>query len=173
MSAGLEPLTPHWVEEMLYYAEQDDVGAVGGLILTPDQVVQQAGIAVTSQSSVEPMWNGHGAESDGCFASLKTAHEVTALTSTCLMIRKELFERCGGFLTGPLTSGHDIDMCLRLISMDKRNIFTPHARFLNHGEDARNPVVSSIDSEVLARTRSATIGTTDRYYRPHDFGEAR
>ena len=171
MIASVEPLTARWVEEMLYYAEQDDVGAVGGLILTPGQIVQQAGIAVASTNLAEPMWTGHDSESDGCFASLKTAHEVTALTSTCLMIRKELFDRSGGFNADSLRSGHDIDLCLRLIGLGKRNIFTPHARFLNHAGDGENPLVSAADRDVLARTRSAIIGASDRYYRPHDFGK--
>jgi GT2 family glycosyltransferase len=87
------------------------------------------------------------------------------------MMKKDLFDLSGGFHDGALTSGHDIDLCLRLIGMGKRNIFTPHARFLNHEADAENPLVSSTDCAVLAKTRSDIIGAVDRYYRPHDFGE--
>ena len=170
MSAAVEALTSGWVEEMLYYAEQDDVGAVGGLILTPDQIVQQGGIAVDSRSLAEPMWTGQESEADGCFASLKTAHEVTALASTLLMVRKDLFERSGGFQAKCLTGGRDIDLCLRLLSMDKRNIYTPHARFLNHTADSESSLLSSTDSQILAQKWSAIIGAADRYYRPYDFG---
>jgi len=173
MSAAVEALTPNWVEEMLYYAEQDDVGAVGGLILTPDQTVEQGGIAVACRSRVEPMWAGHESESDGCFASLKTAHEITALDSTCLMIRKDLFQRSGGFQTACGSGARDIDLCLRLLSMGKRNIYTPHARFLNHTAESATSLLSSADSEILAQKWSAVIGDADRYYRPHDFSAGR
>ena len=170
MSPAVEALTPNWAEEMLYYAEQDDVGAVGGLILTPDQVVQQGGIAVGGRSLVEAMWMGHESDSDGCFASLKSAHEVTALGSTCLMIRKDVFERSGGFQADSLTGGRDIDLCLRLISMDRRNIYTPYARFLDHAATFGHSTLSSSDTEILAKRWAGIIGAADRYYRPYDFG---
>lgn len=168
MGAGIEVLTPDWVEEMLYYAEQDDVGAVGGLILTPYQIVQQAGIAVTCRSVLEPMWSGQTSDSDGCFCSLATAHEVTAVSSTCLMVRKDLFQREGGFDTGFLTGGHDVDLCLRLSSVKKRNIFTPHARFLNNEADSADQLVSSADRDLLAKRWQSYIRAGDRYYRPAD-----
>ena len=40
-----EILTPQWLEHLLYYAEQPDVGAAGPLLLYPNRTVQHAGVA--------------------------------------------------------------------------------------------------------------------------------
>ena len=165
LGSGVEILTPDWAEQMLYYAEQGDVGAVGGLVVNPNQTVQQAGLALSPRSAVRPMWSGQRANSDGYFASLACAHEVTAVSADCLMIRKDLFLDLGGFDPCFLTAGHDVDLCLRLLSVGKRNIFTPYARFLDPEAETANRGIPSADRHLLACRWQHSLETGDRCYR--------
>ena len=48
-----------------------------------------------------------------------------------------IFVEMGGFNTDFSSIYQDVDLCLRLRSMGKRNIFTPHAVFINRESCAK------------------------------------
>src|SRR5205085_738176 len=58
MNNDVEIMTPDWVEHMLYYAEQEGVGAAGGLLLYPDGTVQHAGVVVGSRGTADHVLRG-------------------------------------------------------------------------------------------------------------------
>ena len=151
---------------MLYYSNQKDVGAVGGVILGQDGVVQEAGIAVNNRSIAEPMWRGQPGDSKDWFGSLACAHEVSAIGGACLMVRRDLFLEVDGFNTSFTTALYDVDFCLQLSAINKRNIFTPRARFLRREPAIADPPVSSADRALFEDRWHDALVSGDRYYRP-------
>lgn len=120
-------LSEDWAENLLYYAEQSQVGAVGGLVLTENQTVAEAGLRLNPQEGLLPLSRGYPAGSSGYHQSLKVAHEVSALSLQGLLLKKALFKQVGGF--NPLFESVYVgpDLCLRLRQADFQLIFTPDA----------------------------------------------
>ncbi len=167
MNNDVEIITPGWVEKMLYYAEQEDIGAVGGLLLYPDRSIQHAGVVLGCRGTADHVSRRFSGDSDGYFGTLACAHEVSVVTAACLMMRKELFAEVGGFNTDFLTVYQDVDLCLQLRSMGKRNIFTPHAVFVHHESYTRGRYYDAGDRKLLLDRWAHVIRAGDPYYNPN------
>jgi GT2 family glycosyltransferase len=167
MNNDIEILTPDWIQEMLYYADQPDVGAVGALLLYPDETVQHAGVVLGCRGTADHVSRGASSSTDGYAGSLSCAREVTAVTAACLMIRRALFDEVGGFNEHFFTAYQDVDLCLKVLKQNKRNIFTPRARFIHHESFSRGKYYDFVDRNLLLDFWEPAIKAGDRYYNPN------
>ena len=78
MNNDVEVITEDWIEEMLYYARQNDVGAVGGLLLYADRTVQHAGVVLGCRGTADHVLRNAPADSDGYAGSLACTREVSS-----------------------------------------------------------------------------------------------
>jgi len=152
---------------MLYYARQEDVGAVGAMLLYPDWTVQHAGVVLGCRGTADHVSRNAPANSDGYEGSLSCAREVSAVTAACMMLSRSAFERAGGFSEEYSTAYQDVDLCLRLRSLGFRNIFTPHARFFHFESRTRGNYYDLGDRNRLLTTWGETIAALDPYYSPN------
>ncbi|MBV9770593.1 MAG: glycosyltransferase family 2 protein [Bryobacterales bacterium] len=166
MNNDIEVITPNWAEEMLYYARQEDVGAVGGLLLYPDRSVQHAGVVLGCRGTADHVLRRAPGDSDGYAGSLSCAREVSAVTAACMMIARSDFERAGGFNEHYFTAYQDVDLCLELRSQSKRNIFAPRAVFLHRESYSRGRYYDFIDRNLLLDRWEEMIAS-DPYYNPN------
>jgi len=150
LNNDIEVITPSWIEEMLYYAEQQDVGAVGALLLYPNGTVQHAGVALGFRGTADHLVRGFNPASDGYAGSLSCAREVSAVTAACLLVKRSLYEELGGLNEHYRTAYQDVDFCLRLLlHKNKRNIFTPRARLYHHESYSRKSFYDLVDRGLL------------------------
>ncbi|MBV9302588.1 MAG: glycosyltransferase family 2 protein [Acidobacteriaceae bacterium] len=167
MNNDIEVVSPDWIEQMLYYAEQADVGAVGALLVYPDGNVQHAGIVLGCRGTGDHVLRGIPGDADGYAGSLSCAREVTAVTAACLMLRRELFLSLGGFNEHFFTAYQDLDLCLRIRDQKKRIIFTPQARFVHRESVSRGKYYDFVDRNLLLDYWEPLIKQGDPYYNPH------
>ena len=166
MNNDIETLTPNWIELMLYYAEQQDIGAVGCLLLYPNRSIQHAGVVLGCRGTADHVSRGWPGDSDGYAGSVSCAREVSAVTAACMMMRRDLYEKLGGFNQHFFTAYQDVDLCLTLRSQNKRIIFTPHARFVHHESLSRGKEYDFVDRFLLLDLWGALINKGDPYYSP-------
>jgi GT2 family glycosyltransferase len=164
MNNDVEIITSRWIEEMLYYAQQKDVGAVGALLLYPDFTVQHAGVVLGCRGTADHVSRRAPADSDGHEGSLGCAREVSAVTAACMMLRRAAFEQAGRFSEEYNTAYQDVDLCLQLRSLGFRNIFTPQARFFHFESRTRGNFYDLGDRKRLLTTWGKTIAALDPYY---------
>ncbi len=151
-----EVISSDWIESMLMHSQRDDIGVVGALLLYPNDTVQHAGLAVgtgvvsaylddddvvyTEQiEGAQPIriaseyHKYFSVQSGGYMDRLKIVSNVSAVTGACMMVKYSLFEKVGGFdaKTFPINY-NDIDFCLKVLELGKRNIFTPFAKLYHH-----------------------------------------
>lgn len=162
-----EVLEPDWIQHLLYYAHQPDIGAVGGLLLYPDRTVQHAGVVVGMSTVADHVMRGFAADDDGYFGSLACAREVLALTAACLMIKKKDYSRLNGFDDQFRTHFQDVDLCLRLVASGLRLIYTPRALLFHHESATRGHEYDHADSALLLQRWAKVYECGDPYYNPH------
>jgi GT2 family glycosyltransferase len=163
-----EIITPGWIEEMLGHLTQPGVGAVGAKLYYPDGTVQHAGDAVGIGGCADHLHNGLAHDAPGYFHRSVVAHEVSAVTAACLMVRRHVYLELGGLDERRLpVSFNDVDFCLRVQRAGWRVVFTPHAELL-HFESATRPLGAgdAAAARIMRRRWRARL-REDPFYNPN------
>ncbi len=159
-----EIIAARWLEQLLFYAEQSDVGAVGALLLHHNGAVQHAGVVLGVRGTADHAMRGFSAKADGYVGSLSCAREVSAVTAACMMVRKSLFQEVGKFNEHFFTIYQDLDLCLRLRQRGLRIIWTPQASLLHHESISRQKYYDTVDRYLLLDCWQDVIERGDPYY---------
>src|SRR5262249_11872476 len=160
-------LSPDWIEQLVYYAGQADIGAVGPLLLYPDGRVQHAGVILGPSGTADHVMRGFKHGDDGYAGSLLCAREVSAVTAACLLMKRADFEAVGGFSEHYFIHYHDVYLCLRLRRMGKRIVFTPRAELVHHECATRGDSWNWVDYTLLLDQWQDEIEAGDPYYNPN------
>ena len=134
-----EVITLNWLEEMLMYAQREDVGAVGAKLYYADKTIQHAGVVIGLGAHRTA---GHShykmpKENLGYMGRLCYTQDVTAVTGACLMVKKSLWNELNGLDTEFKISLNDVDFCLRLRKKGYLNVFTPFAELYHYESVSR------------------------------------
>ncbi len=171
-----EVITVNWLEELLMYAQREDVGAVGAKLYYPDKTIQHAGV-VLALGAHRTAGHSHYKQSKanlGYMGRLCYAQNVSAVTGACLLVKKTLFDKVGGLDEGFAISLNDVDFCLKLRELGYLNVFTPFAECFhyesisrgldNEGEKAER---YNRESEQFRTRWKAVLDAGDPYYNPN------
>jgi GT2 family glycosyltransferase len=147
-----EVISGNWLKRMAGYASLDGVGAVGCLLMYPDSKhIQHAGVAIGVGGCGSNMFTGWKVGTPLTLAQnvmLRSIHDVSAVTAACLMIRKSVFDKVGGFDKKFRINYNDVDLCLRLVRDGYRNVYLPNVKLLHHESFSRGlPGADNHDSE--------------------------
>ncbi|MBA3272245.1 MAG: glycosyltransferase family 2 protein [Chthoniobacterales bacterium] len=159
-----EIISADWLQHLLYYAEQPDIGASGALLVYENRTVQHAGVALGMRGTADHTMRGFPLDVDGYAGSLACAREVSAVTAACMMMRKSLFEEIGGFNEHFFTAYQDLDLCLRLRGRGLRIIYTPESVLVHHESVSRQKYYDMIDRMLLLDQWEPVIEAGDPYY---------
>src|SRR6185436_7796138 len=118
-----------WLTALLEYSQQEAIGAAGGKIQYPDGRLRHIGMVTCVSGGPANIFEGHPGESYGYFSSAIGVRNYAALSGECLMTRRDVFERLGGFDERLPWRDADIDYCERARAAGLRLVFTPYARF--------------------------------------------
>ncbi len=163
-----------FIREMLMFSQRQDVGAVGAKLLYPDGTIQHGGVFVGLGGSAGHSHKGHPGTSQGDMYRLAIAQNVSAVTGACLMVKKALFEKLGGFdaeIFG--VAFNDVDFCLRLRALGLWNVFTPfavatHAESKTRGyESGESAARFEREKAAFRQKYAALLAAGDPFYNPH------
>jgi len=130
-----EPLTDDWLEEIVGWLQQGDVGVVGAQLLDEDGSIQHGGVVLGMQGFAEHLFRGLEPDSWTLLGSSAWYRNVSAVTGACLGISKGLFQRIGGWDERFELCGSDVELCLRVWREGLRVVVDPYVR-LRHIERA-------------------------------------
>jgi GT2 family glycosyltransferase len=132
---------PGWLDALVETVEADErVGAVGSLCLYPDGRIQEAGAILWSNGEAFHYGWGRSPE-DRRFAF---AREVDYCSGASLLVRKDLFERLGGFDRRYAPAYYeDGDLCMGVRSLGFKVVYQPASRLVHYegataGTDTRS-----------------------------------
>jgi GT2 family glycosyltransferase len=137
MNNDIEILTSEWIEEMLSFAAQPSVGAVGARLWYPDGRLQHAGVILGLGSVAEHAHRFLQKNQPGYFGRAALHQSFSAVTAACLLIRKSIYEQVGGLDEQLAVTFNDVDFCLRVRAAGYRNVWTPYAEMIHHESATR------------------------------------
>lgn len=120
---------PDWLQAMLDVLADPRVGVVGATLLYPDRTLQHVGLAPTGRDGAwEHPYRFYPESLAGEHGELRQIRSAPAVTGACLMIRRALFDRLGGFDECHAVTMNDVDLCRRVREAGLEVVVTPHAR---------------------------------------------
>jgi len=139
LNNDMEVIRINWLEELLMYAQREDVGAVGGKLYYADKTIQHAGVVLglgAHRTAGHSHYKQHR-ENLGYMGRLCYTQNVSAVTGACLMVKKSLYEEIGGLDESFAISLNDVDFCIRLREKGYLNVFTPFAELYHFESQSR------------------------------------
>jgi len=171
-----EVITINWMEELLMFAQRQDVGAVGAKLYYGDDTIQHAGI-VLGLGAHRTAGHTHyrvNKNNFGYMGRLFYAQDVSAVTGACLLVRKSLYEELGGLDEGFAVALNDVDFCLKLRKRGLLNVFTPFAELYHYESASRgsdlggeNAERYEKESERFREKWKEELAAGDPYYNPN------
>lgn len=167
LDEDVEAVDPGWIELLLLHAGLPEVGAVGPLLLRPDGLVDQAGVAIGLRDPASPMLAGFPGDGDGYYGALPCAREVSALGAECLLVSRADFEAAGRFNEFYGNQFEDYDLCQRLAKRGLKSVYAPRPRVVNHRTPAGRRVASdAVDRALFVDCWYDELMRGDPYFNP-------
>ena len=163
LHADTEVISPDWVTSMLGFCKQPEIGAVGAKLLYRTRRIQHIGVVLGLKGVAGYPLRGHDPQDSSGLSEF--VRNCSAVSAACMMVRKELFEKLGGFDEQLPGAGNDIDFCLRIREAGYRIVWTPEAELYHDGCPASDSLNSS-QAEYFKR-RWAKFLKGDPYYSPN------
>lgn len=131
-------LTPDWLENMVGYAQNKEIGAIGARLYYEDKTIQHAGIIIGLSGIAGNMLVNLPYGKHAYFGREAATRNVAAVTGACLLCRKELYEEVG-FMDEEnfKVAFNDVDFCLKLLDKGYRNIYNPYVELIHYESKSR------------------------------------
>lgn len=112
-------IEPDSIEDMLGVCQREDVGAVGAKLLYEDDTVQHCGVVVGYHGYATAAFSLIDRNDFGYMGRPRVSWDVSAVTAACLMTKREIFDEVGGFDENFKVACNDVDLCLKIRSLNK------------------------------------------------------
>lgn len=162
-----EITTPDWLEEMARWALRPEVGVVGTQLFFPGGQIQHAGVVMGIGGHAGHVFAGLEAHTSTIFGSPDWYRDYLAVTGACLMTRRAVFERVGGFDVGYQLAFSDVEYCLRAQDEGFKTVYTPFASLKHHESASRGPNIPLCDIQRGFERMIALVERGDPYFNPN------
>lgn len=174
LNNDIEVITPNWLEEMLMFAQREDVGAVGAMLYYPDDTIQHAGVIIGIGGIAGHAHKYFNRRSYGYVSRACISQNLSACTAACLLIRKEVFVEVGGLDESFAVAFNDIDLCMQIRKAGYLIVFTPYAEFYHYESKSRGlenspEKIARFNGEIkrFKKKWGNKLESGDPYYNPN------
>ena len=169
-----EIITEDWIESLLEHSQRKEVGAVGALLLYPNNRVQHAGVILGLGEIASHSHQYWKICRRGYQGRLHSVQNLSAVTGACLMIKKSLYQELGGLNENLAIAFNDVDFCLRLREKEHLNIYTPYCKLYHYEKASRKKPKTKEDKEqkkaeasYMRKRHTEIFKNGDPYYNPN------
>ena len=163
-----------WLGQMTAYADHEEIGAVGGLIVEREtQKVISSGRVIEGCGAIGDMHRGESIESAGYFGRMLGSSNCTAVRLGCLVTRKEIFDEIGGLDQDIPDYLADLDYGLRLRRSGYRSVvlsqfrFSQRDRFSANSRDYKCDESSDPETARFLKKWDSELSVHDPSYSPN------
>ncbi len=133
-----EPL-PNWLPPLVEVLDVDEtVGATGSKLLFPDGTIQHAGVVVVENHILPDhlLARHFYYKKPGDYPETNGMRTYKVLTAASLMIRREIFQKVGGFDEGYWNGYEDVDLCFKIYQDGWKLIYQPHSVLIHYEQQS-------------------------------------
>jgi glycosyltransferase involved in cell wall biosynthesis/SAM-dependent methyltransferase len=131
----VEPCTEKWLDELVAPLAQSGAGVTGSLIFDKKtRRILHAGICFNPDGELAYPFASETEYIYNMFGGANWYRNWLAVTGACFGIRREVFEKVGGFSAKPAFPRLDVDLCLKVVlDAGQRVFYNPFARMWENG----------------------------------------
>jgi GT2 family glycosyltransferase len=165
LNDDVEVIDGNWLEVLVGFTREPDVGAAGLRLVFSDGRLQHGGHVLLGGNPGHLMF-GMSPEDTANRMALSLDREVAGVTAACLAIRAEVFDEVGGFSTLFAGNYNDVDLCCKLRHCGYRVVVSAQASLYHFESVTRDPTVGEHELALLRRRWWHEL-TADPYYNPN------
>ena len=132
-----EVIKKDWLHNMVGYAMQDHIGAVGAKLLYEDNTIQHCGVAFGIQNIAAHLGVGIPNNEFGPQARFSVPYDVAAVTAACLMISKKKYLEVGGLSEDMKVAFNDVEFNAKLLKKGYYNVCLPQVELYHYESKTR------------------------------------
>jgi glycosyltransferase involved in cell wall biosynthesis len=172
LDSDLEPLDENWLSAMGEQLSNPKIGAVGPRIVSSDDTIESSGLILLPNGSAGSAFAGYPRNFRGANRQLQAVRNYSAVSASCLLTRREVFEKTASVNTGSFDFARKdhvcvgTEFCLNLREHGLRTVSIPYAevRRASKRENARATYQN-------LQKRWPEMFRRDPYYNPNLSGE--
>lgn len=169
----IEVKNADWLSEMASLLTLNDVGCVGAKLYYSDGTIQHGGVITGIGGVAGHAHKYYPGDAHGYFGRLGVVQNFSAVTAACLLIRRYVFEKVGGFDEELKVAFNDVDFCLRVREAGYKNVWTPFAELTHfesksRGEEDTPEKIARFQREIrYMQSKWGKVLSNDPYYNPN------
>jgi GT2 family glycosyltransferase len=157
-----------WLTALVEQGQRPTVGAVGARLLYPSGLIQHAGVVMGLWQNTGHAFRNLPDTSEAYFGFPQVMRNCSAVTAACMMTKRDLFLRLGGFDEVHLAVAfQDVDYCLRVREAGLYVVYTPHCTLIHHEAVTKAEKIANPREVGYMQTRWAAVIASDPFYSPH------
>lgn len=122
-------VTKGWADVLVKELDADKtLAVVGSKLLYPDGTVQHAGVVFDDRKWPHHIYKKESADA----AYVNKQRKFQALTGACMLVRKDMFDRVGGFDEQYVNGLEDLDLCLKIKELGFGILYCPESVVYHH-----------------------------------------
>ena len=165
LNNDIEVVSPVWLTELVRCALRPGVGVVGTKLVYSNGTLQHAGVVVGLDFCGLVFTNAPEYEW-GVFGSPSVTRNWMGLMGACQMVRRDAFERIGGFDEGFMIAASDVLLCVNAWRAGYRTVYAPQGKLIHHEGMTRGHTNPERDMARAAAAIRALGIDGDPYYHP-------
>ena len=158
---SVEAIDPDWLTIMAEHVQRSEVGA---RVVNPNGTIEHDGLVLGLNGIAESAFHGFPAEYPGVNRQLRMIRNYSAVSSACILTRREVFQQVAGFDENLSDTLADVDLCLKMRRAGYLIVYTPLAKLIEESPESETDVVGG---EAIIRQRWSDVLERDPYYNPN------
>ena len=137
LNNDVEFINPDSIQEMLGYCRREDVGAVGARLRYFDGSYQHCGVIIGLGGVAGHAFLTFKEDEPGYMGRIIIAQDYSCCTAACLMVKRSVFQKIGGFDQVLQVAFNDVDLCLRIREAGYLIVYNPQAELYHYESKSR------------------------------------
>lgn len=132
-----EIISPDWLSNMVGYAMQSHIGAVGAKLIYPDNTLQHCGVVLGIAHTAGHFGVGTSRFDNGFYARYMVPYDNGAVTAACLMVKKSKFLEVNGLDEELSVAFNDVEFNIKLLKKGYYNVCLPQVMLYHYESKSR------------------------------------
>lgn len=172
LNNDIEILSKDWLEQMLMYAQREDVGIVGARLYFEDDTIQHAGVTIGIRGLAGHRYREFAKSDFSAKDNISYVQDLSAVTAACFLVSRKDWNTVLGFDEKLAVAFNDVDFCMKIRKMKKLVVYNPfveayHYESKSRGEDTVNKEKQerfANEYAIFVKRWGSTIAKGDPYF---------